>query len=225
MKNTMKYFRFSDNSGCLLAETFWCSIWKYNQRLYLSPSGYDDNPVRKSVLASLTGVRDRARLLRKREITDRPIRFIKVLPGSYYMKKLLRSLLKVEERRRISLLLQMRLTVPFYGGIKTAKFERVDNNRWRVIFRGETIRVGFWTNLYQWWTSISGTNAEWRQFCSVKESKKFLLIQPTRWILASSQKLQPHPSDAGFLYDITDEGMNRLFLQCSGINGIIPENI
>ncbi len=184
------------------------------QRLYLSPSGNDDNPgTEVRPLASLAGVRDRVRLLRKRkEITNHDTVYIKVLPGNYYMKETLA--LTPEDggaaKGPIIITADASNRPVFYGGIKTAKFEEVDNNRWRV-YIPEVKRYGLdFEQIY--------INDERRfraqtpnrgNFHGVKEVKEILIDTANALnALLAVQKIKPHPSDAGFLYDITDEEMN-----------------
>jgi hypothetical protein len=186
--------------------------------LYVSPSGNDSNNGKKEQpLATLTGARDRVRLLREQHvITASDTVYIRVLSGNYFMKETLTLTAKDGGTAQGPVIFTADAAdrPVFYGGIKTGKFEKAGENIWRV-YIPEVVQYGFdFEQVY-----INGERRFRAQtpnrgdFYRVKETKETVIEGiGGQMALLAGQKMIPHPADAGFLKDISADEMNDVLV-------------
>ncbi|MBW6500208.1 MAG: right-handed parallel beta-helix repeat-containing protein [Bacteroidales bacterium] len=114
------------------------------QVIYVGPSGNDMNPgTRLRPLATLEGARDRARELKLVNIKNNPIEII-ILEGEYFLSE---PLILTREDSGTPTAPVVYKSEPgkkpvFYGGIKLAGFERVNEKLWRM-YLPEVARFGW----------------------------------------------------------------------------------
>ncbi|RRB02155.1 right-handed parallel beta-helix repeat-containing protein [Larkinella rosea] len=126
MRKTVPHFLLS--CLCLLA------VESYSQTIYVTPLGNDQNPgTLQKPLATLTGARNRARLLRRQKTLTKPIEIV-VRKGEYMMTEPL--VLSAEDSGSETAPLVFKgeagSTPVFYGGMRLGKFEKVQNWLWKV---------------------------------------------------------------------------------------------
>ena len=117
----------------------------FAQKIYLSPTGNDNNPgTIEKPLATLMAVRNKAREFRKSNSFNQPIEII-ALGGEYFMTEPL--VLTSEDAGTFSSPLVFKAeekTRPvFNGGVKLEGFEKVNDKLWRT-FIPEVVRYGWY---------------------------------------------------------------------------------
>ncbi|GAB3928677.1 right-handed parallel beta-helix repeat-containing protein [Larkinella terrae] len=106
----------------------------FSQTIYVAPSGNDQNPgTLQKPLATLTGARNRARLLRRQKPPIKPIEVV-VRKGEYLLTEPL--VLSAEDSGLETAPLVFRgeagSTPVFYGGMRLKKFEKVSDELWKT---------------------------------------------------------------------------------------------
>jgi parallel beta-helix repeat protein len=115
------------------------SLWllapeSFAQTVYVAPSGNDKNPgTIQKPLATLTGARNHARLLRRQKPPTRPIEIV-VRKGEYMLNEPLLLTAEDSGLETAPLVFKGEAGSPpvFYGGMRLKGFEKVSDNLWKT---------------------------------------------------------------------------------------------
>ena len=116
-----------------------CGLWLpgldvFSQPLYVAPSGSDKNPgTIQKPLATLTGARNRARLLRGQKLPTKPIEIV-VRKGEYILNEPLMLTAEDSGTETAPLVIKGEAgsTPVFYGGMRLNRFEKVSDDLWKT---------------------------------------------------------------------------------------------
>ncbi|GAB3905850.1 right-handed parallel beta-helix repeat-containing protein [Larkinella knui] len=118
----------------LLSSLFLLALESVAQPIYVAPSGNDKNPgTLQKPLATLTGARNRARLLRRQKPLTRPLEIV-VRKGEYVLNEPLVLTTDDSGSETAPLVFKGEAgsTPVFYGGMRLNRFEKVSDDLWKT---------------------------------------------------------------------------------------------
>lgn len=179
----------------------------YSQKIYISPSGNDNNPgTPDKPLATLTGARDKARELRNTSLNDQPVEII-ALEGEYFMMQPLLLTEKDAGTAKSPLVFKAEAGTKavFRGGVQISGFEKVNEKLWKA-FVPQTA----WYNYYFEQLYVNGRRAVRAKspnegFYHVKNVTETVIEKGNKFPGLAIQKVELHTSDTSGLAEFSKQ--------------------
>lgn len=126
----------------ITALCFIISINLFSADIYVSTEGNDRNPgTKKEPFASLGAAKEKAKEIRKKENSQKPIKII-IQEGVYYLDEPVLFTADDSGTKQSPLIIEGKGKVSFYGGKALPQFEAVSDNLWKVHIPNKSVYGG-----------------------------------------------------------------------------------